>query len=91
METLRTVILLLALKDQRDVEEAERRIKQAQYIEALESRERYRQSMLAHIVPRPDGHLSGAEEAANHKAEVDRWLIMPDEMKKLRRETGRDK
>ena len=91
METLTTVILLLALKHQRDLRQAEQRIKQAQYIEAVEAQERYRQSVLAQMIPRPEGHLSQAEEATSHKAEIDRWLIMPDEMKKLRRETRRDK
>ena len=63
METLTTVILLLALKHQRDLRQAEQRIKQAQYIEAVEAQERYRQSVLAEIVPGPEGHLSQAEEA----------------------------
>jgi hypothetical protein len=86
MDTL-TIILAFAMLNQRSqMERAEQRIKDAQYCNSVERREQYRQSVLTQRIPPPDRHLSPAEEAGNHKAEIDRWLIMPEELQKLRSE-----
>ena len=79
-----TIILLAAAQLQRDAERIDQRIRQPQYVEAVEARERYRQDVLAQRIPRPASHLSLAEEAASRKAEIDRWLITPEALRAKR-------
>src|SRR5215471_3545515 len=84
MDTLTIMLAFAALNERRQVEQAEQRIKEAQYCNSVERREQYRQSVLAQIIPPPpERPLSREEEAANNKAEADRWLIPPNELKKL--------
>jgi hypothetical protein len=87
MDPLTIVLIFAALKQAREFERVDQRIRQALYFGTVAARERYRQSVLAERTPRPESHLSPAEEAAHQKAEADRSLITPAQLQRLRKQS----
>jgi hypothetical protein len=69
------VLLAAAAALQAQSQRAAERIQQAQYCAAVEARAQYREVNRV----QPQSHLTPAEEAANHKAELDR-LVTPEKI-----------
>ena len=66
-------LLAGALAQQTETQRAAERIQQAQYCAAVEARAQHREVDRV----QPESHLTPADEAANHKAELDR-LVTPE-------------
>jgi hypothetical protein len=67
-----TLVLLAAALQPTPSQGAAERIRQSQYGAAVEARAQYREVNRV----QPETHLTPAEQAANHKAELDR-LVTP--------------
>jgi hypothetical protein len=72
------LIIPLLLTRQADADRAERRIKQAQYCEAVEARAQHREIERV----QPQSHLEPEYDRANRKSAADR-LIAPEQIKRM--------
>ena len=68
-----TFALLAAATVVQQAQRADERIQQAQYCAAVEARAQHREVDRV----QPESHLTPAEQAANHKAQLDR-LVTPE-------------